>query len=113
MHLYEHTIITKQKHSQNQLESIKKKYSKIIEENEGEIVKIDDWGLLNLSYKINKNVKGNYIHFKLKGSGSTISELEKEEKIDKNLLRFLTVRVKKFDLNKNYFKQETTNVKPS
>ena len=56
MHLYEHTIITKQNHSQNQLESIKKKYSKIIEENEGEIVKIDDWGLLNLSYKINKNV---------------------------------------------------------
>ena len=113
MHLYEHTIITKQSHSQNQLESLKQKYSKIIEENEGEIVKIDDWGLLNLSHKINKNVKGYYIHFKLKGSGSTISELEKKEKIDKNLLRFLTVRVKKFDLNKNYFKQETTNVKPS
>ena len=107
MNLYEHTIIAKQSHSDSQLISLKTKYSKIIEKNEGEIIKIDDWGLLNLSYEINKNKKGNYIHFKLKGSGLTVLELEKNEKIDNNLLRFLTVRVKKFDLDKNYFKQET------
>ena len=107
MNLYEHTIIVKQSHSASQLESLKIKYSQIIEKNEGEIIKIDDWGILNLSYEINKNKKGNYIHFKLKGSGLTVSELEKNEKIDNNLLRFLTIRVKKFDLNKNYFKQET------
>lgn len=106
MSLYEHTIIVKQSHSANDLESLKTKYSKIIEKNEGEIIKIDDWGLLNLSHEINKNKKGNYIHFKLKGNGLTVSELEKNEKIDKNLLRFLTVRVKKFDLDKDYFKQE-------
>ena len=107
MNLYEHTIIAKQSHSVSQLESLKTKYSKIIEKNDGEIIKIDDWGLLNLSYEINKNKKGNYIHFKLKGTGLTVSELEKKEKIDNNLLRFLTVRVKKFDLDKNYFKQES------
>ena len=107
MNLYEHTIIAKQSHSVIQLKSLKTKYSKIIEKNEGEIIKIDDWGLLNLSREINKNKKGNYIHFKLKGSGLTVSELEKNEKIDNNLLRSLTVRVKKFDLDKNYFKQET------
>ena len=50
-----------------------------------------------------KNKKGNYIHFKLEGDGSTISELEKNEKIDKNLLRYLTIRVKKLDLETNYF----------
>ena len=107
MNLYEHTIIAKQSHSDSQLISLKTKYSEIIEKNEGEIIKIDDWGFLNLSYEINKNKKGNYIHFKLKGSGLTVSELEKNEKIDNNLLRILTVRVKKFDLDKNYFKQET------
>ena len=107
MNLYEHTIIVKQSHSASQLKSLKTKYSQIIEKNEGEIIKIDDWGLLNLSREISKNKKGNYIHFKLKGSGLTVSELEKNEKIDNNLLRFLTVRVKKFDLDKNYFKQET------
>ena len=111
MNLYEHTIIAKQSHSTSRLENLKTKYSKIIEKNEGEIIKIDDWGLLNLSYEINKNKKGNYIHFKLKGCGLTVSELEKNEKIDSSLLRFLTVRVKKFDLNKNYFKQETDATK--
>ena len=109
MGLYEHTIIAKQSHSANQLDSLKTKYSKIIEKNEGEIIKINDWGLLNLSHEINKNKKGNYIHFKLKGNSLTVSELEKNEKIDKNLLRFLTVRVKKFDLNENYFKQENNS----
>ena len=108
MNLYEHTIIAKQSHSKNQIEDLKTKYSKIIEKNEGEIVKIDDWGLLNLSYKINNNKKGSYIHFKLKGNGLTVSELEKNEKIDDCLLRFLTVRVKKFDLDKNYFNNETS-----
>jgi small subunit ribosomal protein S6 len=111
MSLYEHTIIAKQSHSAEQLKSLITKYSKIIEKNEGEIIKIDDWGLLNLSYEINKNRKGNYIHFKLKGNSLTISELEKNEKIDKNLLRFLTVRVKKFDLDKNYFKLENNTSK--
>ena len=66
MSLYEHTIIAKQSHSADQLESLKTKYSKIIEKNEGEIIKIDDWGLLNLSHEINKNKKGNYIDFKFK-----------------------------------------------
>jgi small subunit ribosomal protein S6 len=111
MNLYEHTIIIKQNLSDKQLEILKTQYSKIIEKNDGEIIKIDNWGLLNLSHEINKNKKGNYIHFKLKGCGLTISELEKNEKIDSSLLRFLTVRVKKFDLNKNYFKQETNATK--
>ena len=111
MNLYEHTIIAKQSHSTSRLESLKTKYSKIIEKNDGEIIQINDWGLLNLSYEINKDKKGNYIHFKIKGSGLTVSELEKNEKIDNNLLRFLTVRVKKFDLDKSYFKQETNSAK--
>ena len=113
MNLYEHTIIAKQNIGTSQLKNLKTKYSKIIEQNEGEIVKIDDWGLLYLSHQINKNKKGNYIHFKLKGSGVTVFELEKNEKIDDSLLRFLTVKVKKFDLDNNYFKQETNYTKES
>ena len=82
------------------------KYSSLIEKNNGEIVKIFDWGILNLSYEIQGNKKGNYIHFKLKGNGIIISELEKNERIDKNILRFLTVKVKKFNLEENYFKKD-------
>ena len=105
MNLYEHTIIARQDTSPSEIKQLTEKYSKIIEKNEGEIIKIDDWGLLNLSHEINKNKKGNYIHFKFKGNGLTVSELEKNEKIDKNLLRYLTVKVKKFDLDTDYFKK--------
>ena len=103
MNLYEHTIIARQDTSPNQLKQIPEKYTKLVENFEGSIVQTENWGLLNLSYLIKKNKKGNYIHFKIKGNGKTISELEKNEKIDKNLLRFLTIKVKKFDLTTNYF----------
>ena len=57
---------------------------------------------------IKKNKKGSYIHFKIKGKGNVIDELEKNEAIDKKLLRHLTVKVKKFDLNTNYFSKNET-----
>ena len=105
MNLYEHTIITRQDISPSQLKQIEEKYSKIVEKLNGDIVKLENWGLMNLSYIIKKNKKGNYIHFKIKGDGKIVSELEKSEKIDKNLLRYLTVKVKKFDLDTDYFKK--------
>ena len=105
MNLYEHTIIARQDASPTQLKQLQDKYSKIVENNEGDIVKLENWGLMNLSYLIKKNKKGNYIHFKIKANGKILSELEKNEKIDKNLLRYLTVKVKKFDLETNYFKK--------
>ena len=103
---YEHTIITRQDTSASQIKQIKEKYSDIIQKNKADIVQTQDWGLMNLSYLIKKNRKGNFIHFKIKGNGSLIKDLEKNEKLDKNLLRFLTVKVKKFDLETNYFSRE-------
>ena len=109
MNLYEHTIIARQDISPSQLKQIEEKYSKIVEKLDGDIVKLENWGLMNLSYLIKKNKKGNYIHYKIKADGKVISELEKNEKIDKNLLRYLTVKVKKFDLDTNYFKKNEEN----
>ena len=103
MNLYERTIIARQDASPGDIKQLVDKYSKIINKNDGEIVKTENWGLLNLSYIIKKNKKGSYIHFKIKCNGKAISELEKNESIDKKLLRYLTVRVKKFDLETNYF----------
>ena len=82
------------------------KYTKLVEKNKGEIVKTENWGLMNLSYLIKKNRKGSYIHFKIKGNGNMINELEKNESIDKKLLRFITIKVKKFDLDTNYFNKK-------
>ena len=105
MNFYEHTLIARQDTSPTQIKQLQEKYSKIIENNEGNILKYESWGLMHLSYIIKKNRKGNYLHFKIKGSGKTIKELEKNEKIDKNLLRFLTVKMKKLDLETDYFKK--------
>ena len=106
MNLYEHTIIARQDTSPSEIKQLTEKYSKIVEKNDGEIVKTENWGLLNLSYLIKKNKKGSYIHFKIKGSGNIINELEKNESIDKKLLRYLTVKVKEFNLDDNYFSKE-------
>ena len=106
MNLYEHTIVVKQDASATQIKQLTEKYSKIVETNDGNIVQSENWGLLDLSYIIKKNKKANYIHFKIKGNGKIIKELEKNESIDQNLLRYLTVKVKKFDLEANYFSKK-------
>ena len=106
MNLYEHTIITRQDVSANDLKKIQEKYLQIVEKFKGKVVKSENWGLLNLSYLIKKNKKGNYIHFKIEGNGDLILELEKNERIDKNLLRFVTIKVKKFDLEAEYFNKD-------
>ena len=76
MNLYEHTIVARQDTSPAQVKQLTEKYSKIVEKNEGEIVQTEDWGLLNLAYIIKKNKKGIYMHFKIKGPGKIIDELE-------------------------------------
>jgi|TARA_B110001454_G_C12444508_1_gene319360 small subunit ribosomal protein S6 len=106
MNLYEHTIVVRQDTSPSQIKLLTDKYSKIVEKNDGDIVKTENWGLLNLSYIIKKNRKGNYIHFKIKGPGKIIKELEKNEVLDKNLLRYMSVKVKKFNLEENYFSKK-------
>ena len=103
MNLYEHTIIARQDTSPSEVKQLIDKYTKIIEKNDGEVIKNENWGLLNLAYLIKKNKKGSYIHFKIKGKGKVVEELEKNESIDKKLLRYLTIKVKKFDLETSYF----------
>ena len=110
MNLYEHTIIARQDTSPSEIKLLTEKYSKIVENNKGEIIKTENWGLINLSHLIKKNKKGSYIHFKIKGNGEMIDELEKNESLDKKLLRYLTVKVKKFDLETNYFSTRKDDV---
>ena len=112
MNLYEHTIVARQDTSPAQIKQLTEKYTKIIEKNDGEIVQTEEWGLLNLAFIIKKNRKGSYLHFKIKGPGKIIEELEKNEVIDKNLLRYMSIKVKEFDLKNNYFsKQESSEKK--
>ena len=108
MNCYEHTLITKQDLQENQAKNLISKYEEIIKKNEGKVLKTEEWGLKNFSHKIKNNKKGFYFHIKLEGTGKTISELEKAENIDQMLIRYLTVRVKKHDLDKTYFEKKET-----
>ena len=105
MSCYEHTMITKQDLSESQSKKLIDKYEELIKKNSGKIVKIEEWGLRNFAHFIKNNKKGFYFHIKFEGIGKTIEELEKSENIDDALIRYLTVKVKKHDLNTNYFEK--------
>ena len=105
MNCYEHTLITKQDLQEKDAKKLINKYEDIINKNSGNVLKVEQWGLKKFSHKIKNNKKGFYFHIKFKGIGKTIEELEKVENIDQMLIRFLTVRVKKHDLEKEYFEK--------
>jgi len=106
MNCYEHTFIANQDLSTSKAKSLLDKYQEIIKKNSGKILKIEEWGLRNLSHIIKKNKKGFYFHIKLEGIGKTIEELEKAGNIDEMLMRYLTVRVKKHNLEESFFEQK-------
>ena len=106
MNSYEHTFITRQDLSESQIKKIVDKYENIINKNLGKVLKTEKWGLRSLAYKIKNNKKGFYFHIKFEGVGKTIEVLEGAENIDEVLLRFLTVKVKKHDLDINYFEKK-------
>ena len=56
MNLYEHTIIARQDASPSEIKQLVEKYTKIIEKNDGEIIKTENWGLMNLTYLIKKTI---------------------------------------------------------
>ena len=106
MNCYEHTLIAKQDLSESQNQKLIDKYENIINKNLGKVLKTENWGLRTLAYKIKNNKKGFYFHIKFEGSGKTVKELEGAENIDEVLLRFLTIKVKKHDLDINYFEKK-------
>ena len=73
MSFYENTLVTKQDLGKTELEKIKEKYNEIINNNSGKVIKIEEWGLLNLARKIKRYKKGFYIHYKFEGSKETLN----------------------------------------
>ena len=76
MSFYENTLVTKQDLPKSELSKIKDKYSEIINSNSGKVIKIEEWGLLNLARKIKRYNKGFYIHYKFEGTKKTLDEVK-------------------------------------
>ncbi len=106
MAFYENTIVARQDLPEKDLKSIKDKYNKIINDSSGKVIKIEEWGLLNLANKIKNFKKGFYIHYKFEGNKNTLNEIEKKIRVDGSVIRYLTVKYKKLDTKSEYFKKE-------
>ena len=106
MAFYENTLVAKQDLAEKELKTIVEKYSSLINSKSGKVVKIEEWGLLNLANKIKNYKKGFYIHYKFEGNKDTLNEFNKKIKVDSSIIRHLTVKYKKLDTKNEYFKKK-------
>ena len=106
MAFYENTIIAKQDLAEKELKTIIEKYNEVINSSSGKVVKIEEWGLLNLANKIKNYKKGFYIHYKFEGNKNTLNEVDKKIKVDASIIRHLTVKYKKLDTENEFFKRK-------
>ncbi|MGN6271055.1 MAG: 30S ribosomal protein S6 [Sphingomonas sp.] len=93
MALYEHVFLARQDLAQAQVDALAETATKIIEDNKGKVVKTETWGLRSLAYKIAKNRKAHYVMLEIDGPGAIVAELERQEAINEDIIRYMTVRV--------------------
>lgn len=95
MALYETVFIARQDVSAKQVEDYAKAFGKIVNDNGGEVKKTESWGLRNLAYKIKKNKKGHYTLIHSDAPAAAIAEMERNMKLNEDVLRYMTVRIEK------------------
>ena len=93
MPLYEHTFIARQDLSAQQAQALGETFTQLVAEQGGEVGKVEYWGLRSLTYRINKNRKGHYLHMNIEAPASTIQELERTQRLHEDVLRYLTLKV--------------------
>jgi small subunit ribosomal protein S6 len=93
MPLYENVFIARQDISAAQVEALADTFAGIVAAQGGQVAKREYWGLRNLAYRIKKNRKGHYVLFNLDAPPAAIAELERNMRINEDILRYLTIRV--------------------
>jgi small subunit ribosomal protein S6 len=93
MPLYETVFIARQDVSAKQVEDLAKNFSKIVNDNGGETKRTESWGLRTLAYRIKKNRKGHYTLFHFDAPAKAIAEMERNMKINEDVLRYMTVTI--------------------
>jgi len=93
MALYEHVFLARQDLAQAQVDALAETATKIIEDNEGKVVKTETWGLRSLAYKIAKNRKAHFVMLEIDAPTGVVAELERQTQINEDVIRFMTIRV--------------------
>jgi small subunit ribosomal protein S6 len=106
MALYEHMLIARQDISAQAVDALATHLKTIVENEGGRVEKQEYWGLRTLAFRIKKNRKGHYVLLNLNAPAKAIFELERQLKINEDVLRFLTVRVEAFEQSNSSRKRE-------
>lgn len=93
MPLYEHVYLARQDLSAQQVEELSTQYKGVIEQLGGQVAKTEYWGVKSLTYRMRKNRKAHFTLLNVDAPAAAIAELERQEHINEDVLRFLTVRV--------------------
>ena len=97
MPLYEHVFIARQDAAQAQVDQLTEQMKSVIEAGGGKVTKQESWGLRSLTFKIKKNRKGHYVHFNIDAPSAAVVEMERQLKLNEDVIRQLTVRVEEFE----------------
>jgi small subunit ribosomal protein S6 len=93
MAFYEHVFLTRQDVSGQRVDELVEQFKGIIDAGGGSIGKTEYWGLKSLAYRINKNRKAHFSLMNLDAPHEAVSEMERQMRINEDVLRFMTVRV--------------------
>ena len=93
MPLYEHVFLARQDASPQQVEELTTQMTGIVEQAGGKVVKTENWGVRSLTYRMNKNRKAHFVLLNIDAPSSAVSEIERQERISEDVIRYLTVRV--------------------
>ena len=94
---YESVLIARQDLGAAQVNTLVSDLSEVIKKEGGEVVKIDNWGLKNLAYRIKKNRKGYYVLLNIVAPASAITEYERRIRLNEDVIRYMTVKVEEFN----------------
>jgi len=97
MPLYEHIFMARQDVTSQQVEAMVDQYKGVIEQNGGSVDKTELWGVKSLAYRIKKNRKAHFTMFNLNAPAPAVAEMERQMRINEDVLRFLTIRVDAFE----------------
>jgi small subunit ribosomal protein S6 len=97
MPLYEHVFLARQDASPQQVEEITNQISNVVTQLGGKVGKTEQWGIRSLSYRIDKNRKAHFVMLNIDGPAAIVAEIERQERIHEDVLRYLTVRVEELE----------------
>lgn len=93
MAFYENIFIARQDISSAQVDALADQFAAVLGENGGAVKKKEYWGLKTLAFRIKKNRKGHYVLLNIDAPPAAVQEVERQMRINEDILRFLTVRV--------------------